>query len=116
MKKNITRRKIVQAAVLAGGVLIADSFASAATKAKPMEDIGIEGEWLAEDGQLCAVFKQGRVLLVVNPLGSVGVAHLGKSMDLLVIGGVGWDAGLVGKIARDGKRINWSNSTVWLRH
>lgn len=116
MKKNVTRRNVIRTAVLAGGVLVADSLASAATKAKPMENIGIEGEWLAEDGRLCAVFKQGRVLLVVNPLGSIGVAHLSKPTDMLVIGGIGWDAGLIGKISRDGKRIDWSKSTIWQRH
>ena len=115
MKTNVSRRNVIRATVLAGGVLVADNLVSAATKAKPIPDIGIEGEWFAEDGRLCAVFKQGRVLLVVNPLGSIGVAHVRKSNEVLVIGGVGWDAGLVGTVAAHGKRINWSNSTIWLR-
>lgn len=109
------RRNALQKLLVGIGLLVAGKEVTAATKSKPHADNNLEGEWLAEDGRFCAVFKQGRVLLVVNPLGSIGVAHLTKTQDMLVVGGVGWDAGLIGRLSKDGRRIDWSNSTAWLR-
>lgn len=110
------RRNALRTLLIGIGFITVERSVCAATKAKPTPHLTLEGEWLAEDGRLCALFKQGRVLLVVNPLGSIGVAHLTKTNDMLVVGCVGWDVGLLGKISRDGKRIEWSNSTAWLRH
>lgn len=109
------RRNALQKLLVGIGLLVAGKEVSAATKAKLLANSNLEGEWLAEDGRFCAIFKQGHVLLVVNPLGSIGVAHLTKKQDLLVVGGVGWDVGLIGRVSTDGKKIEWSNSTAWLR-
>lgn len=109
------RRSALQKILVGIGLLATGKEVSAATKAKPHANSNLEGEWRAEDGRLCAIFKQGRVLLVVNPLGSIGVAHLTKTQDMLVVGGVGWDVGLIGKLSKDGNKIEWSNSTAWLR-
>lgn len=115
MNKSIKRRQAIRTALAASGLLLANQICNAATKAKPEADVVLEGEWLSDEGKLCAIFKQGRVLLVVNFLGSIGTAHLIDSSNLIVVGGVGWDAGLKARITNLGKKIEWSNSTNWFR-
>ncbi|HEY1170223.1 MAG TPA: hypothetical protein VGH19_02530 [Verrucomicrobiae bacterium] len=115
MKNQALKRRWILNAVLLGLGIFASNKATAATKAKPLQDVSLEGEWFGEDGRICAVFRQGRVLLVVNPLGSIGVAHMVKPNSMVVVGGSGWDKGLTGHLSADGKRIDWSNSTAWLK-
>jgi hypothetical protein len=109
MKTNMKRREaITKAAVVAGTLLAFKSGADPANK-----KISFAGGWLYQ-GQPCAIFQEGSVVLAVNEAGNLGTAQVTADNTLLVLGG-GWDLGLVGTLADKGQTINWSNDTVWTR-
>jgi len=81
--------------------------------AQPVQNLS-DG-WLYAD-QPCAIFQQGNLLLLVNEIGSIGVGLWSIKNTFVVIGGAGWDLGLVAQVADLGKTINWSNNTTWTRN
>jgi hypothetical protein len=75
------------------------------------------GEWLLEGkaDQPCAIFQHGRVLLLVNEKGDLATGRVTEATKLVVLKGNGWDDGLVGEFADEGKTISWGNGTTWKR-
>ena|SRR6266568_3350671 len=109
MKANMKRREaITKGAVVAGTLLAFKSVAAGANK-----HISFAGGWLYQ-GQPCAIFQEGSVVLAVNEAGNLGTAQVTGDNTLIVVGG-GWDLGLVGTMDDRGETINWSNDTVWTR-
>ena len=111
MTENLKRRDVVKAVAAAGGLLALGGLAGAA----PAKKISVPGEWLydGKEDQPCAIFQQGRVLLLVNEEGEWATGRMTEANKLVVL--KGWEEGLVGELAKDGKAINWSNGTTWKR-
>jgi WD40 repeat protein/serine/threonine protein kinase len=78
------------------------------------EKCKLGGEWFMEGRkeELCAVFQQGRVLLLVNERGEFATAMMTDAKKFTV---KGWGEGLSGEFVDEGKKITWSNGTTWLR-
>ena len=110
MKTNMKRREAITKAAVVAGTLFA--FKSEAAPA-PNRNISFAGGWLYQ-GQPCAIFQEGSVVLAVNEVGNLGTAQVTARDTLTVVGG-GWDIGLVGTMDNGGQTINWSNDTVWTR-
>jgi hypothetical protein len=111
MNMNLKRRDVVKTLAAAGGLLTLGSVAAAAAPAlidKPA------GEWLMEGrkDEPCAVFQQGRVLLLVNESGELATGSMTEAKKWTV---KGWEDGLTGELVDDGKKITWSNGTNWTR-
>jgi hypothetical protein len=111
MKTNIKRREAMTKAAVVAGTLFA--FKSAAAPPPPNRNGSFAGGWLYQ-GQPCAIFQEGLVVLAVNEAGNLGTAQITARNTLTVVGG-GWDIGLVGTLVNGGRTINWSNDTVWTR-
>ena len=109
MKTNMKRREAMTKAAVVAGTLL--TFKSVAAPAK--KSISFAGGWLYQ-GQPCAIFQEGSVVLAVNQVGNLGTAQVTEDNTLIVLGG-GWDIGLVGTMDDKGQTINWSNDTVWTR-
>jgi hypothetical protein len=60
----------------------------------------------------CAVFRHGRVLLLVNERGEFATGMMAQANKWTV---KGWDDGLTGELVEEGKKITWSNGTTWRR-
>ena len=75
------------------------------------------GEWLYEgkEDQPCAIFQQGRVLLLVNENGELATGRITEAKKFVVLKGDGWEEGLVGEVVEKGKAIRWANGTTWKR-
>ena len=112
MTEKLKRRDVVKAVAAAGGLLALGDLAGAA---EPAKKINLSGEWLydGKEDQPCAIFQQGRVLLLVNEEGEWATGRITEANKLVVL--KGWEEGLVGELAKDGKAINWSNGTTWKR-
>ena len=112
MTEKLRRRDLVKTVAAAGGLLVLGSAASAA---EPDKTSKLPGEWLydGKEDQPCAIFQQGRVLLLVNEEGEWATGRITEASKLVVL--KGWEEGLVGELAKDGKAINWSNGTIWKR-
>jgi hypothetical protein len=112
MTEKLKRRDVVRAVAAAGGLLALGGLAGAA---EPDKKISLPGEWLydGKQDQPCAIFQQGRVLLLVNEEGELATGRLAEAEKIVVQ--KGWEEGLVGEVAKDGKAINWSNGTTWKR-
>jgi hypothetical protein len=61
------------------------------------------------------VWKTGKVLLLVNERGDFATAQMTETKKFTVKGVKGWDDGLVGEIANEGKEIAWANGSTWKR-
>ena len=111
MTEKLKRRDVVKAVAAAGGLLALGGLAGA----EPDKKIMLPGEWLYDGkvDQPCAIFQQGRVLLLVNEEGEWATGRITEASKLVVL--KGWEEGLVGELAKDGKAINWSNGTTWKR-
>jgi hypothetical protein len=87
--------------------------------AEPDKASKLPGEWLydGKEDQPCAIFQQGRILLLVNEEGELATTRLTEARKLVVLRGYGgWgEEGLVGKLDKKGKTISWSNGTTWKR-
>jgi hypothetical protein len=96
----------------AGGLLLLTGLGSAAEA----EDAGtLSGEWF-NSGKLdqpCAIFQQGRVLLLINEKGDMAVAHMTEATGFTVI--KGWGDGVAGRILERGKVIAWKSGGHWKR-
>jgi hypothetical protein len=119
MNEKLKRRDAVKAVAAAGGLLVFGGLASAAEpdpKGKPA------GEWLNEGNQdqPCAIFQQGRILLLVNETGHLATARMTEDKKCvtvkgLLVDGEGWEEALVGEITDEGKAITWANGSTWKR-
>ena len=114
MTEKLLRRDMMKAVAGAGGLLVLGSVARAA---EPDKDSKLAGEWLYEGNkdQPCAIFQQGRVLLLVNEDGELATGRVTEAEKFVVLKGDGWEEGLVGELAKDGKAISWANGTTWKR-
>jgi hypothetical protein len=112
MTEKLKRRDVVKAVAAAGGLLALGGLAGAA---EPDKKIHLPGEWLydGKEDQPCAIFRQGRVLLLVNEEGEWATGRVTQADKIVIL--KGWEEGLVGEVAKDGKAIKWSNGTTWKR-
>ena len=113
MTEKLKRRDVVKAMAVAGGLLALRGLAGAAEPDN--KKIHLPGEWLydGKEDQPCAIFKQGRVLLLVNEEGEWATGRAPEVDKLIIL--KGWEEDLVGEVTKDGKAINWSNGTIWKR-
>jgi hypothetical protein len=114
MTEKLRRRDVVKAVAAAGGLFALGGLAGAPA---PEKKIKLSGEWLHDDkeDQPCAIFQQGRVLLLVNENAVLATARITEAEKFVVLKGDGWEEGLVGEIAEDGKAISWANGSTWKR-
>ena len=114
MTEKFKRRDVVKAVAAAGGLLALGGLAGAA---EPDKKSKLPGEWLydGKEDQPCAIFQQGRVLLLVNEAGELATGRVTEAEKFVVLKGDGWEEGLVGELAKDGKAISWANGTTWKR-
>jgi hypothetical protein len=94
--------------------LLALGGATAVAAPAPDRSSSPAGEWLHEDreDESCAIFQQGRVLLVVNEHGDLATARLNKAKKFTV---KGWEDGVAGELAEEGKEIIFTNGSTWKR-
>lgn len=111
MTSHLFSGKILKFAFLAALMLSLGDLALAADSSKMAK---VEGGWIYKE-QPCAIFQEGKVLLVVNEEGKLGTAVMTGAKTFVIKGGEGWDVGLIGTVATNGKKIEWSNSTTWTR-
>jgi hypothetical protein len=114
MTENLTRREVMKSVAAAGGLLVLGSVVRAA---EPDKDSRLPGEWLydGKEDQPCAIFQQGRILLLVNQDGELATGRITKAKKFVVLKGDGWEEGLVGELVEKGKAIKWANGSTWKR-
>ena len=114
MTEKLKRRDVVKAVAAAGGLLALGGLAGAT---EPDKTRNLSGGWLydGKEDQPCAIFQQRRVLLLINENGELATGRITGAEKFNVLKGDGWEEGLVGELARDGKAINWANGTSWKR-
>jgi hypothetical protein len=95
-------------------VVLTLGFGGVACDVEKPKPVKLEGAWIYRDLP-CAIFREGKVLLVVNERGSLGTAVMTGETTFVIKGGQGWDVGLIGTVSDGGKWIQWSNSTAWSR-
>jgi hypothetical protein len=115
MTAKLMRHDMMKAVAAAGGLLVLGLLACAA----PLDEKNskLSGEWLYEGkkDEPCAIFQQGRVLLVVNENGDLATGRITAARRFIVLRGDGWEEGLVGELVGQGKAISWTNGTTWKR-
>src|SRR5262249_29431006 len=104
MTETLRRRDVVKAVAAAGGLLALGGLAGAA---EPDKEDKLAGEWLyaGKEDQPCALFRQGRVLLLDNENGELATGRVTGATKLVVLKGDGWEEGLVGELAQGGQAI-----------
>jgi hypothetical protein len=107
----LNRRNLLKASVVTTSALAASSSLAPANAGNGRR---FDGGW-SNQGQPCAIFKEGSMLLVVNEVGSLGTAKITGPGQFVTLGGSGWEAGLVGTLTNTGTQISWSNGSVWSR-
>jgi hypothetical protein len=114
MNGKLKRRDVVKAVAAAGGLLV---LGGAAAAAEPDRDGTPAGPWLNEgkEDEPCAIFQQGRVLLLVNENGDLATARMTEAKKFVTLKGEGWEEGLVGELTEKGKAIAWTNGSTWKR-
>jgi hypothetical protein len=111
MNERLDRRDAAKAVAAAGGLLVLTGVGSAHA-----DDAGtLSGEWFnsGELDQPCAIFQQGRVLLLINEKGDMAVAHMAEANRFDVI--KGWGDGVAGRVAERGRVIAWKSGGQWKR-
>jgi hypothetical protein len=114
---------VLLACVLSGGVLLLASL-TPATAQSPAKQKDLSkppakeaskwpGEWLFEgkEDEPCAIFQQGRVLLLVNEEGELTTGKITGENKIVAQ----WEGGLVGELDATGKTISWGNGSAWKR-
>jgi hypothetical protein len=111
MTERLNRRDVAKTMAAAGGLLMLGGFASAA---RPEEHSTLAGEWFngGKLDQPCAIFQQGRVLLLINENGDIATGRLIEPNKFAV---KGWADGVVGRIVERGKVIAWKGGGAWKR-
>lgn len=73
------------------------------------------GEWFMEGDadKPCAIFRHGKVLLVVNEHGSIASARVMGATSITILKGDGWQSELKADLKNGGKTIEWDNDTKW---
>ena len=112
MSEDLNRRDAVKAVAAAGGLLLLSGSAPAD---EPDDRDALAGEWLngGKPDQPCAVFQQGRVLLLINENGDIAAGQMTGPRDLAVL--KGWEGGLVGRVVERGQVIAWKGGGSWRR-
>jgi hypothetical protein len=100
---------IKTALIATGGLLAAKGVAAEIDNPKAITSFA--GNWRYE-GQPCAIFQQGPILLVVNESGALATGHVTGRNSFVIWSGSGWDSGLVARLVENTK-LEWSNDTVW---
>jgi hypothetical protein len=110
--------------VLSGGALILASLAPATAQTPTKEKDPSKpptkkaskwpGEWLfdGKEDQPCAIFQQGRVLLLVNESGELATGKITGETKIVTRWG---ENELAGELDEKGKTISWGNDTTWKR-
>ncbi len=75
----------------------------------------VAGGWLYE-AQACAIFQQANQLVLINEVGAIGTALWSGDHRFTLLGGAGWDLGLIGQVADNFNSIQWTNNTVWTKN
>ncbi len=72
------------------------------------------GEWLfdGKEDQPCAIFQQGRVLLLVNERGETATGKVTGQNTIETRWG---ESELVGELKDEGRTVSWGNGTTWKR-
>ena len=100
-------------AVAAGAALL---LGGAATAQPPMKvDDTLAGEWF-NNGKLdqpCAIWQQGRVLLLINEKGDIATGHFTEANAFSIV--KGWEGDLTGRVGDRGKTILWKGGGNWKR-
>ena len=114
MTEKLRRRDLVKTLAAAGGLLALGNVASAD---EPDKTSKLPGEWLydGKEDQPCAIFQQGRILLLVNEEGELATARLTETKKFVVLKSEHWEEGLIGELDDKNKTIAWSNGTTWKR-
>jgi hypothetical protein len=112
MSEKPGRRGALKTAAAVGGLFLFGGAAGAAPKPEPKDKLA--GEWLNEGRQdePCAIFRHGRVLLLVNEHGDFATARMTAAGKFTV---KGWEDGLAGELAKEEKEIAWTNGSTWKR-
>jgi hypothetical protein len=112
MRKEFDRRGAAKAVAVAGGLLLLGGSASAD---EPGEATTLRGEWFngGKVNQPCAIFQQGRVLLLINENGDMASGQLTQANQVTVL--KGWKQQVVGRIREQGRVIAWQGGGNWQR-
>jgi hypothetical protein len=112
MNKTLKRRDALKVAAAVGGLFALEKIASAAPVRK--QTTGLAGNWLYQ-GQPCAIWQQGVVLIFVNEGGGLATGRMTGPDTFILQAGFGWDNSLIGIVSNGGNLITWSNDTQWQR-
>ncbi|HVS35424.1 MAG TPA: twin-arginine translocation signal domain-containing protein [Gemmataceae bacterium] len=112
MHEDLNRRHAVKAVAAAGSLLLLGGPAPAD---EPDDRDALTGEWFngGKLDQPCAVFQQGRVLLLINENGDIASGQMTGANEVTVL--KGWEGGLVGRVAERGRVIAWKGGGSWRR-
>ena len=77
----------------------------------------IAGEWHlgGQAEQVCAIFRQGGVLLIVNERGDMATGKLEAANRVVVVKGGGWTVGITAELRENGRVLAWQDGSVWTR-
>jgi hypothetical protein len=108
---KLKRRNALKAAAAVGGLFL---LGGAAGPAEPDQKNKLAGEWLNEgrEEEPCAIFQQGRVLLLVNEHGDFATGRMTEVKKFTV---KGWEDGLAAELVKEDKEIAWTNGSTWKR-
>jgi hypothetical protein len=112
MSEELNRRDAVKAVAATGGLLLLTGSAPAD---EPDERDALTGQWFngGKLDQPCAIFQQGRVLLLINENGDIASGVMTQANEFTIQ--KGWDGGLVGRIVERGTVIAWKGGGSWRR-
>ncbi len=116
MSRKLGRREVVvkSAAAVAGGMLLMGGSAEAQLR-PPQAGDTLAGEWFngGKLGEPCAIFQQGRVLLLINEKGDLATGQFIDPNTFTVL--KGWEGELLGRVGDRGKTILWKGGGNWKR-
>ena len=83
-------------------------------ESKPVQ---VAGEWHlgGQAEQVCAIFRQGGVLLIVNERGDMATGKLEAANRVVVVKGAGWAPGITAELRENGRVLAWKDGSVWTR-
>ncbi len=71
----------------------------------------LAGDW-TYNGQACQIVQNGNNLTFINERGDKSNGYFKDDAHVVA---TDWEGGLVGTLVNNRNRINWHNSTVWIR-